>query len=99
MPWGHHRSNNRHRRTGPRSTVGCSLDHERRRTGRNNRGASGVDRTVNTDANTDMNTDTASATAPTAPETLTLYTTSWCPFCLKLMAALHEDGIAYTQLD
>lgn len=46
-----------------------------------------------------MSTDTASATERPAPETLTLYTTSWCPFCLKLKAALREDEIDYAEID
>ncbi|QGU02582.1 Mycoredoxin 1 [Corynebacterium kalinowskii] len=30
---------------------------------------------------------------------LTLYTTEWCPFCQKLVAALDEAKVPYTKID
>ncbi len=30
---------------------------------------------------------------------LTMYTTSWCPYCLRLKAGLEHDGIEYTEID
>ena len=30
---------------------------------------------------------------------LTMYTTSWCGYCLRLKTALKADGIAYTEID
>ncbi|GAA4819344.1 glutaredoxin domain-containing protein [Tomitella cavernea] len=44
----------------------------------------------------DVSTETA---APAAPETLTVYTTDWCPFCLKLKADLRSDGIEFVEID
>ncbi len=43
-----------------------------------------------------VSTDTA---VTAAPETLTVYTTDWCPFCLKLKASLREDGIEFVEID
>ncbi len=31
--------------------------------------------------------------------TLTLYTTTWCPFCSRLRAQLDQEEIAYTEID
>ena len=30
---------------------------------------------------------------------LTLYTTTWCPFCTRLKKLLDETGIGYTEVD
>ena len=30
---------------------------------------------------------------------LTLYTTSWCPFCVRLKAGLKRRGVEYTEID
>lgn len=39
-------------------------------------------------------------TTTDAPSTgLTLYTTSWCPFCQRLTRMLDEKGIGYTEID
>ena len=43
-----------------------------------------------------MSDQTAASAAPSA---LTVYTTSWCPYCLKLKADLRGDGIAFTEID
>lgn len=32
-------------------------------------------------------------------ELVTLHTTTWCPFCQKLAAALDSAGIPYTNID
>ncbi len=37
--------------------------------------------------------------APAAPQTLTLYTTDWCPYCLRLKAGLRADGIEFVEID
>lgn len=31
--------------------------------------------------------------------TLTLYTTTWCPFCTRLKKQLDQKAIAYTEID
>lgn len=33
-----------------------------------------------------------------APE-LTLYTTSWCPFCIRLKTGLSRAGLEFTEID
>lgn len=43
-----------------------------------------------------MSEETTSA-APSGD--LTLYTTSWCPFCRRLTAQLDDRGIGYTEID
>lgn len=30
---------------------------------------------------------------------LTVYTTSWCPFCVRLKTGLDRNGIEYTEID
>ena len=30
---------------------------------------------------------------------LTLYTTSWCPFCNRLKAGLERNGVEWTEID
>ncbi|MGB3696053.1 MAG: mycoredoxin [Gordonia sp. (in: high G+C Gram-positive bacteria)] len=30
---------------------------------------------------------------------LTLYTTSWCPFCIRLKTGLKRNGIEWTEID
>ncbi|MEZ5210021.1 MULTISPECIES: mycoredoxin [unclassified Gordonia (in: high G+C Gram-positive bacteria)] len=30
---------------------------------------------------------------------LTVYTTSWCPFCVRLKASLNRNEIPYTEID
>jgi glutaredoxin 3 len=30
---------------------------------------------------------------------VTLYTTGWCPFCMRAKALLQRKGIAYTEID
>ena len=30
---------------------------------------------------------------------LTLYTTSWCPFCIRLKTGLAREGVEYTEID
>ncbi|MFM9377352.1 mycoredoxin [Gordonia sp. VNK21] len=30
---------------------------------------------------------------------LTLYTTSWCPFCHRLKAGLERNGVQWTEID
>lgn len=30
---------------------------------------------------------------------LTLYTTSWCPFCHRLKAGLKRNGVTWTEID
>ena len=32
-------------------------------------------------------------------DTLTLYTTTWCPFCTRLKKLLDEKAITYTEID
>ena len=32
-------------------------------------------------------------------EALTLYTTTWCPFCTRLKKLLDENEIGYTEID
>lgn len=39
----------------------------------------------------DLTTDTTDA--------LTLYTTTWCPFCSRLKKGLDEQEIGYTEID
>src|ERR1700759_2507300 len=34
-----------------------------------------------------------------APATLTMYTTSWCGFCVRLKSQLQREGIAYAEVD
>jgi mycoredoxin len=34
-----------------------------------------------------------------APQTLTMYSTSWCGYCRRLKAQLDRDGIAYVEVD
>lgn len=34
-----------------------------------------------------------------APSGLTLYVTSWCPYCRKARQYLNKKGIRYTELD
>ncbi|WP_082399698.1 mycoredoxin [Gordonia phthalatica] len=36
--------------------------------------------------------------AAATPE-LTLYTTSWCPFCIRLKTGLAREGVEYTEID
>lgn len=33
-----------------------------------------------------------------APE-IVIYTTGWCPFCMRAKALLERKGVAYTELD
>lgn len=37
-------------------------------------------------------------TSPTVP-LVTLYTTTWCPFCLQLVENLDRAGVAYAEID
>ena len=37
--------------------------------------------------------------ADTANPALTLYTTSWCPFCNRLKAGLDRNSVEYTEID
>lgn len=30
---------------------------------------------------------------------ITLYTTSWCPYCLRAKRLLHDQGLAYQEID
>lgn len=34
-----------------------------------------------------------------AAETLTMYTTSWCGYCVRLKKALQVEGIPWTEVD
>jgi mycoredoxin len=34
-----------------------------------------------------------------APDTLTMYSTSWCGYCRRLKTQLDRDGIAYVEVD
>lgn len=34
-----------------------------------------------------------------APSTLTMYITSWCGFCRRLILGLDQEGIEYTTVD
>lgn len=44
--------------------------------------------------------DIASTDGSAAPDAdLTLYTTSWCPFCSRLTRVLDENGIEYAEVD
>ncbi|EWC61933.1 putative GLUTAREDOXIN PROTEIN [Actinokineospora spheciospongiae] len=36
---------------------------------------------------------------PSAPSTLTFYSTGWCGFCARLKAGLAAEGIEYTEID
>ncbi|HYQ66705.1 MAG TPA: mycoredoxin [Actinophytocola sp.] len=36
---------------------------------------------------------------PEAPETLTMYSTTWCGYCRRLKSQLERDGIEYTEVD
>ena len=38
-------------------------------------------------------------TAPETTEPLTLFTTTWCPFCTRLKKLLDEKAIGYTEVD
>ena len=38
-------------------------------------------------------------TTDAAAADLTLYTTSWCPFCTRLKKLLGEKGIGFTEID
>src|SRR5690348_6750845 len=33
------------------------------------------------------------------PETLTMYSTSWCGYCRRLKSQLERDGIPYVEID
>lgn len=46
-----------------------------------------------------MTTETTTDAAPEKPDTLTVYTTSWCPFCLRLTGRLREDSIEFIEID
>ncbi|MGE2713216.1 mycoredoxin Mrx1 [Mycolicibacterium litorale] len=35
----------------------------------------------------------------TAADTLTMYTTTWCGYCVRLKKALQAEGIAWTEVD
>jgi mycoredoxin len=34
-----------------------------------------------------------------APDKLTMYTTSWCGFCVRLKSQLEREGIAYAEVN
>jgi mycoredoxin len=34
-----------------------------------------------------------------APQTLTMYSTTWCGYCRRLKTQLDRDGIAYVEVD
>ncbi|WP_424184816.1 mycoredoxin [Actinokineospora sp. G85] len=34
-----------------------------------------------------------------APTQLTMYSTSWCPFCVRLKAGLKAEGISFVEVD
>ena len=38
-------------------------------------------------------------TAPETTEPLTLFTTTWCPFCNRLKKLLDEKEISYAEID
>ena len=38
-------------------------------------------------------------TAPETTEPLTLFTTTWCPFCTRLKKLLDEKEIGYVEID
>ncbi len=38
-------------------------------------------------------------TTPGSTDPLTLYTTTWCPFCVRLKKLLDEKGIGYVEID
>ena len=38
-------------------------------------------------------------TTPGSTDPLTLYTTTWCPFCVRLKMLLDEKGIGYVEID
>jgi mycoredoxin len=35
----------------------------------------------------------------TAADTLTMYTTTWCGYCVRLKKALQNEGIEWTEVD
>lgn len=38
-------------------------------------------------------------TTPGSADPLTLYTTTWCPFCIRLKKLLDEKEIGYVEID
>lgn len=34
-----------------------------------------------------------------APQTLTMYTTSWCGYCMRLKSQLNREGIGFVEID
>lgn len=38
-------------------------------------------------------------TASTASPQLTMYSTSWCSYCVRLKRGLRESGISFTEVD
>ena len=41
----------------------------------------------------------STATTPGSTDPLTLYTTTWCPFCTRLKKLLDEKEIGYVEVD
>lgn len=46
-----------------------------------------------------MDPDMSEVTTPVSTDPLTLYTTTWCPYCTRLKKLLDEKEISYVEVD